>query len=69
MKTGKYKKHYRCPLCLGKGKVLMLRQYSPVVRAKARKLFRNGWSLREIGKEIGVKTAQQVKSLIIAKTL
>lgn len=60
---------YQCPLCQGNGKIWGKRQYLPEIRKKARKLFREGMSLRNIGKKIKVHSAQQVKSLIMAKTL
>jgi hypothetical protein len=62
-----------CPTCEGTGKVMrqIHEKYSEQQRAQARKLFRNGISLRQIGKEIGMKDfhPQKVKSLINAKTL
>lgn len=63
------KYQYCCPLCKGKGKIWGKRQYPPEIRNKARQLFAKGLSLREIGKVIKVHSAQQVKSLIMAKTL
>ena len=61
--------NYKCPLCKGTGEIIGKRQYPPEIRKKARNLFAKGYSLRQIGKEINVKSAQQVKSLIMAKTL
>ena len=63
----KYK--YKCPLCNGCGEITGKRQYPPEIRKKARRLFAKGLSLRQIGKQINVKAAQQVKSLIMAKIL
>lgn len=60
---------YQCPLCHGSGKIKGKRQYPPEVRKKARQLFAKGMSLRNIGKIIKVHSPQQVKSLIMAKTL
>ena len=59
----------QCPTCLGTGKVSrkIYTAVTPKVREKARKLFREGKSYREIGKLIGVKHPQSVKSLIQAK--
>lgn len=61
----------KCPMCLGKGKLLQANYvtYSPKIREKARMLYRKGFSLRKIGAKIGVIGAQKVKSLIMAKTL
>lgn len=59
-----------CPTCEGSGSVKRRHtNYSDEVRAKARKLYRKGLSLREIGKEIGVNHPQKVWALINAKTL
>lgn len=63
------KYNYKCPLCSGSGSIVGKRQYPPEIRKKARSLFAKGLSLRQIGKVINVKSAQQVKSLIMAKTL
>ena len=62
--------HRICPVCLGEGKIIdksPQSRYTPKTRAKARKLFREGLSLREIGKEIGVNHPQKVYSLITSK--
>lgn len=61
---------YECPLCLGFGKIVGHRQWPPVIRAEARKLYREGKSLREIAKELKLDVGPQViKSMIMAKTL
>ena len=59
----------KCPTCLGTGRVVrkVYVAVTPEVRKKARKLFREGYSYRVIGKMIGVKHPQSVKSLINAK--
>ena len=62
-------KFKKCPTCLGSGKIKTFptwAHYTPETRAKARELFRQGMSLRKIGKEIGVNHPQKVYSLITA---
>lgn len=62
-----------CPTCGGKGTVMrhIHARYSAAQRAKARRLFSEGMSLRRIGEEIGMKDfhPQKIRSLINAKTL
>jgi predicted DNA-binding protein YlxM (UPF0122 family) len=63
-----------CPLCQGKGKIKQPtfgHVYTDEQRKKARKLYAQGMSLREIGKEIGVENPhpQKIKSLIMSKAL
>jgi transposase-like protein len=59
-----------CPLCQGTGETQQRRgRFSKAIREKARKLYKEGMSLRKIGKEIGVEHPQRVRSIIMAKTL
>lgn len=67
-----YKKSftYDCPLCVGTGKISGHRQWPPEIRKAARKLYREGKSLRAIAKELKLNVGPQViKSMIMAKTL
>ena len=61
---------YRCPLCQGTGKIVShYIQYPPEIRAKARKLYRQGIGLREIGRRLKINHPQKVYSLIMAKSI
>ena len=65
-------KYKKCPTCLGVGKIKTFptwTHYAPEIRRKARRLYREGVSLRKIGKEIGVNHPQKVYSLIKATKL
>jgi hypothetical protein len=61
-----------CPVCQGTGTLYSRRivRYPDDIRTAARKMFRAGKSLREIGKAIGMEKVhpQKVMSLILAKT-
>ena len=58
-----------CPVCLGDGKIKSgiggYSYYTAEIRQQARELLRQGYSLREIGKKIGIAgSPQKVASLI-----
>ena len=58
-----------CPVCLGEGKIKSgvggYSYYTAEIRQQARELLRQGYSLREIGKKIGITgSPQKVASLI-----
>ena len=58
-----------CPVCLGKGKIKSgiggYSYYTAEIRKQARDLFRQGYSLRAIGKKIGITgSPQKVASMI-----
>jgi len=57
----------KCPTCLGTGKIirqLNRRNYTPEVRAEARRLYRKGFTLRVIGEKLGIDHPQKVLSMI-----
>ena len=56
-----------CPLCGGTGITLVRSFVKPEIRELARRLRRKGMTYREIGKKLGVKHPQSVKSMIEAK--
>lgn len=59
-----------CPLCKGTGHIPRRKgKYSIKTRAKARKMYANGKTLRAIGERLGIKHPQSVKAMIMAKTI
>jgi len=63
----------KCPLCNGKGKILSLyrspHSYSYKQIKEARKLYRNGLSLRKIAQKMKIKHPQTIKNLIHRKII
>lgn len=58
-----------CPLCGGSGEIKSrMYKYTTAQRDEARKLYREGITLREIGRRLGIgEHPQKVKSMILAK--
>lgn len=58
-----------CICCNGKGYIVKLRKerIPKETIIKCKELYSQGYSLREIGKKVGIKYAQSVKLLIIKK--
>ena len=53
-----------CPLCLGMGKIYRKIRYSNEQAEEARRLYKEGFTLREIAAQMGIKHQQTVKNLI-----
>ncbi len=64
----RYQYSVPCPLCHGNGKIIKLSVFSPEQRKKARLLYAKGTTFAEIGKVIGIKHRQSVKTMIFSKT-
>ena len=60
-----------CPTCLGAGVVIREKRtkYSSEIRTRARELYRQGVSLRKIGKELNINHPQKVLSIIKSNNL
>lgn len=59
------------PIYKKKGKItkVIISVYTTQQRARARSLWKKGYSLRAICKELGIKGAQSVKSMMISKNI
>jgi len=64
-------KKVMCPMCNGCGTIIRVSpiyKYTAKQRQQARKLYKKGYSLRAIGKKLGIgENAQKVKSMMFAK--
>ena len=61
----------KCPLCQGSGFILRPRHSTYTLQQikTAKKMYARGYTLRDIGKKIGVNHPQKVKNLIMRLSL